>query len=130
MINRALASVPAKILRNKNLFHQVNLSRFVVDQPQCLTTVRQLHGHKKKKDIFETKTVDEWKLFFERRQEYGIVKHLNFQIVSIEHGKLVAKVDVQQDVHMAPNGYMHAAGQVFLADTGIHALLFVRDPFL
>lgn len=81
------------------------------------TINRYSSGSFKDKSIFHSRTPDEWKVFFEQRQQFGIVKHLRFQFVSIEHKKFTAKLLVENDVHMAPNGFMHAAGQIFLADT-------------
>ena len=41
---------------------------------------------------------------------------LGLEVLSVEHGTVVARLDVQPH-HLAPNGYLHAASVIALADT-------------
>ncbi len=49
-------------------------------------------------------------------QQGTLPDHLGFQLLSAEEGRLTAALDVQAH-HLAPNGYLHAASIVMLADT-------------
>jgi uncharacterized protein (TIGR00369 family) len=52
-------------------------------------------------------------------QQIGVGKlpgHLGIEIISVEHGAVRARIVVEEH-HLAPNGYMHAATIVALADT-------------
>ncbi len=133
-MNRSPASTRALITRNailpRGICHQ-NAFSFVRLTHHGETAIGHSQHHSqhhgaRKKDIFETRTTEEWKQFFEGRQEFGILKRLDFKIVTIEHKKLVGKVHVQEDLHMTPHGYMHAAAQVFLADTGMFHMFLIR----
>jgi len=98
-------------------FDSIEMRILVIGKRINQLNQRRFYSSEKKVDIFHTKTPEQWRELFEKRQEYGIVKHLKFEFVSIEHKKLTARIQVKQENHMAPNGYMHAAAQVFLADT-------------
>ncbi len=42
--------------------------------------------------------------------------HLGFELLSVEDGRVTAAIDVQPH-HLAPNGFLHAATIILLADT-------------
>ena len=56
---------------------------------------------------------------------------LGFRVVALEDGMLAAEIDVRADI-LAPNGYLHAATVVALADTacGYGALAHLPDGAL
>ncbi len=54
----------------------------------------------------------QWK----KAQEGTLPEHMGFELISVEAGKLRAALQVQPH-HLAPNGYLHAATVVLLADT-------------
>jgi hypothetical protein len=57
-----------------------------------MMTTRNYSTTSEARDIFHTKTSEEWKDFFRSRENYGVIKHMNFEFVSMEYKKLVAKV--------------------------------------
>ncbi|KAL9647942.1 hypothetical protein ABK040_008211 [Willaertia magna] len=78
--------------------------------------------------VFKNKTKEEWIDFFKKRQHYGIIGHLDFEIVDIPNeGELIAQINVSEK-HMAANGYTHAASIVFLADTSCGFGCFCNLP--
>ncbi len=58
------------------------------------------------------KALDEWK----KLQQGTLPEHLGFELLSVEPGRLRSALQVQT-IHLAPNGYLHAATVVMLADT-------------
>ena len=58
------------------------------------------------------KDLDEWM----RLQQGTLPAHLGFELLSAEPGRLRSALQVQPH-HLAPNGYLHAAAVVMLADT-------------
>jgi 1,4-dihydroxy-2-naphthoyl-CoA hydrolase len=53
---------------------------------------------------------------FNRRQKGALPDLLNVEITAVESNKISAKLTIQAH-HLAPNGYLHAASVVTLADT-------------
>ncbi len=58
------------------------------------------------------KQLEQWK----KVQKGTLSEHLGFELVSAEPGRLRSALQVQAH-HLAPNGYLHAAAVVLLADT-------------
>ncbi len=56
--------------------------------------------------------LEQWK----KVQQGTLPEHLGFELVSAEPGLLRSALQVQPH-HLAPNGYLHAAAVVLLADT-------------
>ncbi len=56
--------------------------------------------------------VEKWK----QVQKGTLSEHLGFELISAEEGTLRSALQVQPH-HLAPNGYLHAATVVLLADT-------------
>ncbi len=56
--------------------------------------------------------IEQWK----KAQEGTLPEHMGFELISVEPGKLRAALQVKPH-HLAPNGYLHAAAVVLLADT-------------
>ena len=66
--------------------------------------------------IFYHRSREEWIKLFKERQNYGIIGHMNFNIIDVpKEGVLIAEIPAVSLNHMAPNGFMHAASIVFLA---------------
>ena len=55
-------------------------------------------------------------------------EHLGFELVSAEDGRVAAAFDVQPH-HLAPNGYLHAASIIMLADSccGVGCMLHLPE---
>jgi len=55
-------------------------------------------------------------------------EHLGFELVSAEDGRVAAAFDVRP-YHLAPNGYLHAASIIMLADSccGVGCMLHLPD---
>ena len=58
------------------------------------------------------KELDDWN----KLQQGTLPAHLGFELLSAEQGRLRSALQVQPH-HLAPNGYLHAATVVMLADT-------------
>lgn len=56
--------------------------------------------------------IEQWK----KAQAGTLPEHIGFELISVEPGKLRAALQVKPH-HLAPNGYLHAAAVVLLADT-------------
>ena len=54
----------------------------------------------------------QWK----KAQQGTLPEHLGFELLSAEDGRLRSAMQIQPH-HLAPNGYLHAAAVVMLADT-------------
>ncbi len=57
-------------------------------------------------------TLAQWK----KVQQGTLPEHLGFELLSAEDGRLRSAMQIQSH-HLAPNGYLHAAAVVMLADT-------------
>ena len=56
--------------------------------------------------------IDEMK----ERIDLGLFRHLGIEIVDLGHGKASGRMQVGE-IHLAPNGYLHAGSVVSLADS-------------
>lgn len=55
-------------------------------------------------------------------------EHLGFELISTDNGRITAAFEVQRH-HLAPNGYLHAASIIMLADSccGVGCMLHLPD---
>ncbi len=69
------------------------------------------------------RTLEEFQAF----DDGGLPSLLGFEVLSIEPGKLQARMKVRSDL-LAPNGFLHAASVVALADTACGYGAITRLP--
>lgn len=55
----------------------------------------------------------EW---IKERAEGSLSNHMGIEVVEIAEGRIVTRLDIKKH-HLAPNGYLHAASVIALADT-------------